>query len=67
MLINVNVSVPTPNGPNIGVQVDANDFADALEKAKDPILKSAQASAAVLMAGLPADRRPNPPAAPAAT
>jgi len=61
MLFNINIS-PVNAAPgaafNINVQIEAPDLVQALEAAKEPIRKSAEASANQLAAALPA---PTPP------
>jgi hypothetical protein len=66
MLFNINISAVVPNSPNFSVQVDAPDLVAALEAAKEPMLKSAAASASVLLAALPAESRPAAPVSPTA-
>ena len=54
MLFNVNISPAQPGAPNFNVQVEAPDLVAALEASKDAILKSAQQSAEIIAAALPA-------------
>lgn len=54
VLFNVNISPAQPGSPNFNVQVEAPDLVAALEAAKDPILKSAVQSSAIINSALPA-------------
>jgi hypothetical protein len=62
-VFNVNISAQAPNAPNFNVQVEAPDLIAALELAKDPILKSAKQSAAIIASTLPTENPPTTPAA----
>lgn len=68
MQFNINIQplgVPPGAGFNISVQVDAPDLVTALEAAKEPIRKSAEASARALHDSLPAAPAPTPETPPA--
>lgn len=58
MLFNVSISPSQPGAPNFTVTVEAPDLVAALEAAKALVLKSAQQSAEIIAAALPAPPRP---------
>lgn len=61
MLFNINISPASAapgGGFNINVQIEAPDLVEALELAKEPIRKSAEASARSLSSALPGPPAP---------